>query len=255
MQFTVEYLEYFLLVLVRISCVIVAAPFFNMGSIPRKVKAALSVFLTLITIQLVDYTAVSYDGTIGYAILVLQEGITGAMIGLASGFCQYILSFSGHMLDMEIGFAMALEMDPTTNIQSTISANLFTQLFLIMFIVCDMHYFVIDAIFDSYQMIPIGGAQIHGGLLDVFAVYIADYFLLGFRIILPIFACVLVINVVLGILAKIAPQMNMFVIGMQLKIFVGLFLLFLLMYMLPNIVDIIFEEMQKMTSLFMEGLH
>ena len=55
-----------------------------------------------------------------------------------------------------------------------------------------------------------------------------DLFVIGFRIFLPFFACIMVLNCVLGIMAKVAPQMNMFVVGMQLKVFVGLVLLFLL---------------------------
>ncbi len=84
------------------------------------------------------------------------------------------------------------------------------------------------------------------------SVYIADYFIIGFRIILPIFSCILVINIVLGILAKVAPQMNMFVIGMQLKVFVGLFLLFVVMGFLPSVSDFLFEEMQTLTKLFVQ---
>ena len=103
-------------------------------------------------------------------------------------------------------------------------------------------------------MIPIGGANLKGDFLSVMATYIADYFIIGFRIILPIFSCILIINVVLGILAKVAPQMNMFVIGLQLKVFVGLFLLFMLMGLLPNIVDFLFQEMQELTKLFVMQL-
>ncbi|MBO5484156.1 MAG: flagellar biosynthetic protein FliR [Lachnospiraceae bacterium] len=254
MQFTVEYLEYILLILVRISSMMVAAPFFNSMNIPRKVKAGLAVFFTIIALNIVDYTSVEYVGILGYTILILQESITGLMIGIASGFCLYILSLSGHMIDMEIGFSMAMEFDPATNIQSTISANLFSQLFLVLFVVSDMHYFLIDAIYDSYQMIPIGGANINGNFLPIMITYITDYFIIGFRIILPIFSCILVINVVLGILAKVAPQMNMFVIGMQLKVFVGLFLLFMLMALMPNVTDFLFQEMQKLTHLFVNAL-
>lgn len=254
MHFTVEYLEYILLVLVRIASMMVAAPFFNSKNIPRKVKVGLSFFLTLIAINVVDYTSVEYEGIVGYSTLVLQESITGLLIGIASGFCMYILSFSGHMIDMEIGFSMAMEFDPATNIQSTISSSLFSQLFLVLFVVSDMHYFLIDAIFDSYQMIPIGGANLQGDFLPIMVTYIVDYFVIGFRIVLPIFSCILVINVVLGILAKVAPQMNMFVIGLQLKVFVGLFLLFVLMGLMPNVVDFLFQEMQKLTSMFVKEL-
>lgn len=254
MQFTVEYLEYLLLILVRISSMLVAAPFFNLSTIPRRVKFGMAVFFSLIALNVVDYTTVEYTGTLGYSVLILQETVTGLLIGISSGFCQYILSFSGHMIDMEIGFGMAMEFDPTTRVQSTISSNLFNQIFLALFVISDMHYFLIDAIYDSYQLIPIGGANLKGDLLSVMLVYIADYFIIGFRIVLPVFSCILVINVVLGILAKVAPQMNMFVIGMQLKVFVGLFLVFLVMGLMSNVTEILFDEMQKLTKLFLETI-
>lgn len=254
MQFTVEYLEIILLILVRISTMIATAPFFNLSNIPVKVKVGLSFFLSMIALQFVDYTTVQYTGTLGYAMLVLQEAIIGVIIGISSAFCLHILNFSGHMIDMEIGFSMAMEFDPTTNVQSTISANLFSQLFLALFVVSDMHFFLIDTIYDTYQLIPIGGANIKGDFLTVILTYITDYFIIGFRIVLPVFSCILVINIVLGILAKVAPQMNMFVIGMQLKVFVGLFLLFLVMGLMPNVTNFLFAEMQKMTKLFVETM-
>ena len=152
------------------------------------------------------------------------------------------------MIDMEIGFAMAQEMDPLTNVNSTLTSNFFTCIFMIMFMVSDMHYYVLDAIFDSYKMIPIGGAKIDGGILSIMVKYITDYFVIGFRIILPIFSCILVINIVLGILAKVAPQINMFVVGMQLKLLVGLTILFFVLSMLSGVVDFIFREMQTITN-------
>lgn len=123
-----------------------------------------------------------------------------------------------------------------------------------MFLASDMHYFVIDALFDSYELIPIGGARFEPTLYQIFVKYITDYFVIGFRIILPIFSCILVVNVVLGILAKIAPQMNMFVIGMQIKVFAGLFLLFILMSLFPGVVDFLFEEMRLLTKYFVQSM-
>ena len=162
MQFTIEYLEYILLVFIRIASMMVTAPFFNSKNFPRLTKMGLSFFFSLVAANMLDFTSLSYQGVVGYATLVLQEGITGAIIGLASGFCLYILNFSGNMFDMEIGFSMAMEFDPATNVQSTITSGLFSQLFLALFVVSDMHYFVIDAIYDSYKLIPIGGANLKG---------------------------------------------------------------------------------------------
>lgn len=254
MKFTIEYIEYAVLIITRISMIFFIVPFFGNVNIPVRIKIALSFFLSLIIMNSVDYSAVSYQGMLGYSILIAQEAVTGLLIGIGSGFTLYILNFSGHMLDMEIGFSMAMEMDPTTQVQTTISATFLTAVFMLMFIASDMHYFLIDAAVDSYKVIPIGEGIVSPNLYKIFVQYVIDYFVIGFRIILPVFACILVINVILGILARIAPQMNMFVFGMQLKVFAGLSLIFILMNFLPGITDFLFNEMQTLTKLFMLSL-
>ena len=254
MKFTIEYIEYAVLIITRISMIFFIVPFFGNVNIPVRIKIALSFFLSLIIMNSVDYSAVSYQGMLGYSILIAQEAVTGLLIGIGSGFSLYILNFSGHMLDMEIGFSMAMEMDPTTQVQTTISATFLTAVFMLMFIASDMHYFLIDAVVDSYKVIPIGEGIVSPNLYKIFVQYVIDYFVIGFRIILPVFACILVINVILGILARIAPQMNMFVFGMQLKVFAGLSLIFILMNFLPGITDFLFNEMQTLTKLFMLSL-
>jgi flagellar biosynthetic protein FliR len=253
-KFTIEYIEYAVLIITRISMIFFIVPFFGNVNIPVRIKIALSFFLSLIIMNSVDYSAVSYQGMLGYSILIAQEAVTGLLIGIGSGFTLYILNFSGHMLDMEIGFSMAMEMDPTTQVQTTISATFLTAVFMLMFIASDMHYFLIDAVVDSYKVIPIGEGIVSPNLYKIFVQYVIDYFVIGFRIILPVFACILVINVILGILARIAPQMNMFVFGMQLKVFAGLSLIFILMNFLPGITDFLFNEMHTLTKLFMLSL-
>lgn len=254
MKFTIEYLEYLILIFVRVTSVVVVAPFFSARQIPRRLKATIALFLTLIIANITDYTTLQYTGIIDYISLTVREGITGLLIGLGSGLCLYILNFSGHMVDMEIGFSMVQEMDPTTSISSTLTANVFSYIFMLLFLVSDMHYFVIDAFFDSYKLIPIGGAKFHENLYTIVVEYIVDYFVIGFRVILPIFACILIVNIVLGILAKIAPQMNMFVIGMQLKVFIGLILLFIMLQLFGSVADFIFQEMQKITNYFVQSM-
>ena len=183
-----------------------------------------------------------------------QKAITGIIIGLGSRLCLYIFNFSGNMLDMEIGFSMVQEMDPTTNVNSTITSNFYMYIFMLLFLVSDMHYFIIDAMMDSYQLVPIGGAKFSVDLYHIMVTFITNYFVIGFRIVLPIFCCMLVINIVLGILAKIAPQMNMFVVGMQLKVFVGLVLLFLTMQLFAGAADFLFDEMHTFTKYFVQAM-
>ena len=84
--------------------------------------------------------------------------------------------------------------------------------------------------------------------------FMGDYVLIGFRIMLPIFCAMLMLNAILGIMAKVSPQMNMFAVGVQLKIIVGLTVLFLTTGLLPFAADMIFEEMKKMMVLFVQGM-
>ena len=254
MKFTIEYIEFAMLVFVRVASIVSVTPFFGNNSVPVRVKAAISLFLSIIIMNTTDYINVDYTGLLGYSSLIMKEAITGLVIGIGSGFCLYILNYSGHFIDMELGLSMAMEFDPASNIQSTITANFLSHLFMILFLISDMHYFVIDALVQSYKLIPIGGAKIEANLLEVVTKYVADYFVIAIRVALPIFTCIFIINVILGVLAKVAPQMNMFVIGMQLKLFVGLFVLFMIMGMLPGIVDFIFQEMREITGMFMKVL-
>ena len=76
-------------------------------------------------------------------------------------------------------------------------------------------------------------------------VFLGDYISIGFQICLPVFAVMLLLNAVLGILAKVSPQMNMFAVGMQLKVLVGLCVLFFTTGMIPAVSNVIFTEMKK----------
>ena len=78
--------------------------------------------------------------------------------------------------------------------------------------------------------------------------FMAEYFVIALRIVLPVFCCMLLINVILGVLAKAAPQMNMFVVGIQIKLIVGMVVLLLLVQTLPTVSDFIFDKMKDVSS-------
>ena len=119
-----------------------------------------------------------------------------------------------------------------------------------------MHHFILRSFIDAFTVIPINGQVFDWENLAVsFTKYMGDMFVIAFRIILPIFACIMILNCILGIMAKVAPQMNMFAVGMQMKIMVGLLVLFLTIFLLPDIANFIFKEMKKMMVLFVEGMY
>lgn len=246
MTITLLNFEIYLLILVRMSGFIYTAPFFSQKNVPFNVKAGFSIFLSAIVFFTIPLSAPEYYGIIGYSILIVKEAIAGALMGLFSNIAYYILSFSGQIIDMEIGFSMVSLLDPISGIQTSITSNLYGYLVLLMMISTNLHHYFLRAIVDSYKVISLGQAVFSPNLYQLMLQFIIDYFIIAMRIVLPIFAAILVVNTVLGILAKAAPQLNMFVIGMQLKILVGLLVLYLIIGLVPSVADFIFNEMMDL---------
>ncbi len=246
MTFTLQNFELYLLILVRISAFLMTAPLFSLKHIPVRVKAGFSIFIAILLFYSVQQTMPEYSGVIGFSILVVSEAIAGALMGLFANISYHILAFAGQIIDMEIGFSMLNIMDPTTNITTTISANFYGYLIMLMMIITDLHHFILRALVDSFQVIGLGKAVLRPNMYELMVDFMIDYFIIAFRIILPVFAAILLVNTILAILAKVAPQLNMFVIGMQLKIFIGLAILLMIVGLIPSVADAIFNEIMKM---------
>ena len=255
MTFTIINFEIFLLILVRITGFIYTAPFFSLRNVPIRVKSALSISIAVILFYTVSFQPLEYEGIIDFTFLIILEALAGAIMGFFTNIAYYILNFAGQLIDQEIGFSMMNQLDPISNAQSTITANLYGNLVTLIMLITNLHHYFISAIIASFQTIGIGQVIIRPAAYQLMIRFIVDYFIIAFRIILPVFAALLVVNTILAILSKIAPQMNMFVIGMQVKIFVGLIILLMIIGMVPSVADFIFNEMVTMLKASMELLH
>ena len=245
-SFSLDNLEYFLLIFVRISCFVYVAPFLGQSEVPRQVKIGLSAFVSVLLYNVLQRPELNYTDVIGYAVIVFQEGITGLLIGFSANICNSIVLFAGNIIDMDIGLSMATIFNPETNSETTISGNFYQKIIILILIASNMHLYILRAIGDSFSVISIGGTQFNWQhIADTLGTYMCDMGVIGFRIYLPFFACVMILNCILGIMAKVAPQMNMFVIGIQLKIFVGFSVLLLTIPFITSITEYINEQMQK----------
>ena len=244
MTFTIQNLEFTLMVLVRISSFVMTAPFFSIQSVPTRVKAGASLVMTLMMLPVLPASTVAYSGVIGYFVLILKEAVVGATLGLMCQLCLYVVNFAGQIIDMEMGLSMASMFDPSTRMQVTVTGNIYNYFVMLLLVVTNMHYYVIRAILDSFASFPVGQAVFRTGLKDILVDFVGNYLLISLRIVLPFFCCMLIINVVLGVLSKAAPQMNMFVVGIQIKVLAGVLVLVLLIQTLPTVADFIFNEMK-----------
>lgn len=255
-DFTLQNFEYYLLLLTRISMFVVVAPFFNTSNTPARVKVGFSAIVALLLYFVVDFNDLNYSTVTGYAFLVVKEAITGLLIGFSTYCCNFIILLAGNMIDMNIGLSMAQEYDPSLRTETAITGMLYNYFILILLILSGMHRFIFKTFCDAYTLIPVGGTIFRwDSLLTSTITFFSEIFIIGFRITLPVFAVIMLLNAILGVMVKVAPQIHMFSVGAQLKIIVGFVILFLTVFLLPDIATFIFKEMKKMLSLFLQGMY
>ena len=158
-SFSIEELEYFLLVVVRITCFFFSAPFFSMNNTPNRVKIGLGIFVSYLIYQsTLPHEAVVYENVMEYATIIMKEACVGLLIGLAASICNTIVLYAGRIVDMEIGLAMASQMDPTTKEQTTITSVYYQYMVMLILLVSGMHRYLLQALAETYVLIPVNGA-------------------------------------------------------------------------------------------------
>lgn len=249
-SFPLEELEYYLLILTRVSLFIFAAPFFGQDrNVPRRVRVMLSVFIAFLLYEVLSpHVYVEYSTVIEYGCYVIKEALCGVLLGASAQFCMMIANFAGQLVDMETGLSMVSLMDPSSGQQVTITATLYNYAFMLLFLVTGMYQYLLGALAESFTLIPIGNINfqldiMYQGIIS----FLAQYILIGFQVMIPIFCTILIVNCLLGVMAKVSPQMNMFAVGIQIKLLAGLGVLFMTCTMLPKASNFIFNEMKIMT--------
>ena len=245
-SFSIYHLEYFLAILARVMGAMVFAPIFGNVTVTRRVRIMLGIGVALILYAAYPYTPLNYTTFIGYTVIVVKELVVGLTLGFTANMVLTIINAAGQFIDRELGFSMVSNFDQTFNTETTISAQFYSMLVMILMLVLNLHYYILSALSDSFTLIPLGNVTIDTGeLYDTMIGYITQYFIIALRISLPVLIAIMLLNVVLGVLAKTAPQMNMFVVGIQLKIFVGFGVIAVTLPFLSTITGYLYEQMQK----------
>ncbi len=255
-SFSFEDLEIFLLIVVRMASFVVTAPFFSINNVPRRFKAGFSIFMALIVYAVMPvHSPLSYNTVYGYAALVLKEAMTGLIIGWGANLIESAVHFAGRLADMEIGLSMVQLMDPATRQATGFTGMMYQYVVSLMMIITGMHHYFIKAMVETYRLIPLGGARFDSEKINLAIIqFLRDYMSIAFRLCLPVIVAIMLVNVILGILAKSAPQINMFSVGIQIKIFAGFAILLITVYTLPNMTEFIFREMKAMMTVMVESM-
>lgn len=236
----------FLLVFCRITAFFVVAPIFSTRNIPKTFKIGLAFFVSVIVFMTVGFdTKVTADAT--YILAVMREVLAGLLIGYIAYLFFAAVQTAGAFTDMQIGFAIANIVDPLTGVSAPLLGNLKYMMMMLIFLSINGHHYLLAAIMDSYKWLPLDNnlyGQIYGGSVADFLVRtFADTFMLALQISSPIVVAMILTDIGLGLLARTAPQYNVFVIGVPIKIFVGLSMLLLLLPGFGALFQMLFDHM------------
>ena len=216
----------FLLVFARISMMITIGPFFMIKGIPSPVKVAITIIFSFIVFSKVEaYPIVVQTELWGFVFALIGEIFIGALIGLASSYLFTGVQFAGHIIGLDMGFAMSTFFDTSSNSTlPVLSMFLYYSTFL-FYLAIDGHHYFIGAIFYSYEVLPQTLWEFSNDTMILFIKLVGDIFVIAIQVAAPVFITLFVTSVALAFISKVVPQLNIFSISFQLKIMTGMIIL------------------------------
>ncbi|MFP4416475.1 MAG: flagellar biosynthetic protein FliR [Chitinispirillaceae bacterium] len=222
---TSEQIQVFLLIFARITAMIALLPILGAASVPTQLKAGMSFLLAIMIFPLVEIDPQSTSqATLSlFFIHMIKEVMVGIIIGFAAGFLFTAVEFAGHLIDTQMGFAMVQLINPFTDSTVSTTGQFHILIFSLIFLLLNGHYFLILAIQESFELIPLFGMQFAPDRMALFFTnMVGNIFILGIKLAAPVFSVLVLSELALGIVARTVPQMNIFFVGMPMKIGVGI---------------------------------
>lgn len=215
----------FMLVALRAGGAFFTSPALGSRFLPPQWKAAFGLLFSLVVFPIVPVPPALPADLLGWSAAALRELLIGLLLGTVSGLVLVAAELAGELLDLEVGFSMVNLIDPVSANPSPLVGTFYQILALLAFLAADAHHAMLSAFAQSYRFIPAGAGGLADGLQPLVVRLFAGMFLSGLRLALPVLGALFLVNVAVGLLAKTVPQMNLFVVGMPLKIGAGLALM------------------------------
>jgi flagellar biosynthetic protein FliR len=207
----------------RVGAMIFVAPLFGGSTVPTQTKILFSLMLSLILLPMVP--VISQAGLIEIvplAWLGVNELLVGLVMGIAMVFIFAAVQYAGQIIDFQMGFAIVNLIDPTQDIQIPVMGFFHFLIAILIFLAMDAHHWIIRALVDSFEIVPIMTAGFSGLVIGSISKAFGDLFVIAMRIAAPTIAVLMLYNASLGIIAKTVPQINLLIVGFPVRIALGM---------------------------------
>jgi flagellar biosynthetic protein FliR len=264
-----EGLFYFLFVLARVSGMMLIAPIFSNMTISQSTKSIFTFFVALIFAMTFykDYFGENPKYVIaeldlngkGFGLILMtltlgKELIVGFLIGFVFGFLFEALLIAGQLISLMIGLSVSEILDPISGTTQTIISQLLMLMTSLLILTLDLHHLFLRMLGESFHLVPIGTYHMPYELLDDLAKGSGKIFSYGMRFSAIPYIVLFLVTFALGFMAKVMPEMNIFMVGFPLKIFIGYYALIASIAYLPSTLDDAFREYINLVGLVLKHL-
>ncbi|NLZ48081.1 MAG: fused FliR family export protein/FlhB family type III secretion system protein [Clostridiales bacterium] len=219
---TIYYLT-ILMVFLRMLTFCTTVPIFFPKGTPTTMKVFIAGILSFVIAPTINTTSLlEVNNNIYLITFIVNEVIAGLLMGLVTNTAFNIMKMAGQLMDTHVGLGMINLLDPNTNTNSTLIENLFYWISLMIFFLIDGHHLLIKLLIQSFNSIGLGQSVLSLGSISVAIDSIINYFTIGLKIAIPIVLIILITDIVLGLVSRTVPQLNIMILGLPVKLLVGL---------------------------------
>jgi len=207
--------------LFRIGALIMAAPVFGARMVPMRVRAGLSVLVTLAMMPILPAPPAVEVFSAGAIMIIAQQILIGVMMGLALQIVMSAVITGGQLIAMQMGLGFAAMVDPQNGAQTPVLSQFYVLMVLLIFLSLNGHLVMLEVLRDSFVHIPIGKAVMPLDSIWLLIQWSGQIFAGAVGMAIPAIASLLIVNFAFGIMTRAAPQMNIFAIGFPITMMLG----------------------------------
>lgn len=229
------YLQKLIFIFARISSFLILFPGISYKSLPGAIKVTISVAISYL-VYMITPDIELIDSIFLFGLIIGKE----ILFGLATGYIMQLIfaitEVAGQFVDFQVGFSMGNTMDPSMGTMASYYGKMYYWMSMAIFFILDVHHHMINAMIKSFEYIPIGMVEINQVPLESVLILFARIFELGLNLAAPMIVVVLMMDIILGIISKSIPQINVLMLGMPIKTAVGFIMtIFLLPWLIESI--------------------
>jgi len=243
----------FAIAVIRPSLLVVGTPLFGGSFAPPVIRIGLIVVLGAFMAPLIGVPARVDSGL--FLALVLREVLIGFALGMSVRLVIAGAELGGHLTGFQMGLSYSALVDPQSGVRNNVLAALYGSFTMLILLLTDGHHDLLRAMAASYDALPVGVGAVSAGLGDLVARMFGLMFTLGVRLASPLIITLLLVEVALGVMARVAPTLNLMVTAAPVRLLIGWMALALTVRVLPDILTRAFPHALTLGARTAAALH